>query len=529
MDAGIALTPYSYERLDSLTGYASGMPSPGFYHAVWRGEEPLPLAVGALRQKKQSLSTADLISAEALAQGLAALRGHARVWRSDLLDGATAAFVKDSTEGGETHPLMAALLAAFRGGERGKLAEGTLLPPLTIEIGETLRQEGLSPEVVERAVPLKLLDPEGRRKSQLLHRLVGLGVPGLKRLGGADFVVREDLRQPEESWQLVWTPDFESACIEVALYGATVTEAVVARLTERAEQADRDAEAAALLRLDAALMGLEVPREPLVDLLRAESDFARLARALGHLLYLYRFDEALGTAGSDALAALLEEAFERGVWLLTGVSDGAPVTLDGVARLLEVWRRCQDRLTDRALKDALHTAAHDRARAPALRGAAAGALWSLGSTDDTAILDLVGAFALPEQLGDFLTGLFTLAREAARSTPELMLRLDTLLLAFSDDDFLAALPSLRLAFSFFPPREKNQLARQLLEAHGDSSAPLPALLVTPEAAAEALARENTVFALLAELTSPPSFPPTKEAPRGYPRGRKGAGGMDAIP
>ena len=28
---GIALTPYSYERLDSLTGYEAGMPNPGFY------------------------------------------------------------------------------------------------------------------------------------------------------------------------------------------------------------------------------------------------------------------------------------------------------------------------------------------------------------------------------------------------------------------------------------------------------------------------------------------------------------------
>ena len=246
-------------------------------------------------------------------------------------------------------------------------------------------------------------------------------------------------------------------------------------------------------------MGLELPREPLVVLLRAESDFARLARALGHLLYLYRFDEALGTAGSNELATLLEEAFERGVWLLTGVSDGAPVTLEGIARLIEVWRRCQDRLTDRALKDALQAAAHDRARAPALRGAAAGALWSLGSTDDTVVLDLVGAFALPEQLGDFLTGLFTLAREAARSTPELMLRLDTLLLAFSDDDFLAALPSLRLAFSFFPPREKNQLARQLLVAHGDVSAPLSALVVHPEVATETLRLEGKLIALWERL------------------------------
>ena len=34
-DRGIALTPYSYERLDNLKGYESGMPNPGFYHQAW--------------------------------------------------------------------------------------------------------------------------------------------------------------------------------------------------------------------------------------------------------------------------------------------------------------------------------------------------------------------------------------------------------------------------------------------------------------------------------------------------------------
>ncbi len=81
-ERGIALTPYSFERLDAHTGYASGMPSPGFYQALWDGIEPLPLAVRALRDRKQEVSTADLITAEALARGLAALRGHPRAERT---------------------------------------------------------------------------------------------------------------------------------------------------------------------------------------------------------------------------------------------------------------------------------------------------------------------------------------------------------------------------------------------------------------------------------------------------------------
>ena len=38
-ERGIALTPYSFERLDSLTGYEAGMPNRGFYQQIWRDRE----------------------------------------------------------------------------------------------------------------------------------------------------------------------------------------------------------------------------------------------------------------------------------------------------------------------------------------------------------------------------------------------------------------------------------------------------------------------------------------------------------
>ena len=37
--AASRLTPYSYERLDSLRGYEAGMPNPGFYHRLWQDRE----------------------------------------------------------------------------------------------------------------------------------------------------------------------------------------------------------------------------------------------------------------------------------------------------------------------------------------------------------------------------------------------------------------------------------------------------------------------------------------------------------
>ena len=498
-DIGIALTPYSFERLDAHTGYASGMPSPGFYQALWDGIAPMTLAMTAMRDKKQSVSTADLITADTIAAGLASFRGHERVFRSDVLDGARAALVKDTIEG-DSHPVMAALLAAFRGGERGRLADGTRRPPLAIEVTETLESAGLWPAPFARTVDLRLRNTEERHHSRLLHRAVALGLRGFRRIGGTDFTTRTDLADPSERWEIVWTPELEGDCIESALYGGTWIEAVTARFAERAAHAQRDAAEVAQICLDATRCGLDALTQSLAAqltaVIRDESEFARLTVALGHLLYLYRFDDTLGSAGGALYLDLLAEAYERGIWLLATLGDGSPPVLDGVARMLDARRRCPERLVIEPLRDVLHIAAHDRARAPSLRGAAAGGLFAIGDAEGLAIADLVQAFARPEQLGDFLTGLFTVAREAVKSEPRLMLRLDELLLAFSDDDYLAALPALRLAFSFFPPREKHQLVRRMLEALGDHSAPLPALAVSAGTAAAALSLESRLVAAL---------------------------------
>jgi hypothetical protein len=41
---------------------------------------------------------------------------------------------------------------------------------------------------------------------------------------------------------------------------------------------------------------------------------------------------------------------------------------------------------------------------------------------------------------------------------------------WADDQFLLALPALRQAFAFFPPRERERLARSILRAHGRGEA-----------------------------------------------------------
>jgi len=511
-ERGIALTPYSYQRLDSLTGYEAGMPNPGFYHQVWEdtraGERGtyrklLAQAAAVLRGRGQAVSAADLIAVEATAQGLAALRGHEEVWRRDLVDGIVSALIKDEIAYGQVHPFLDAVYDVFRGDARGYLAAGAELPPLVHDIRLCLHEHDLDPRTEMRTVELDLFAPEDLARSRVLHRLYGLGIAGYVRAGGSDLVARTDLSHLWEQWNIQWSPDLEANCIEAALYGPTLADASGARLLERAIKAERDAEKAARILLDASLMGLDLLAasfyEQLTRLIRQDSSFIGVTGALGHLLYLYRYDEVLGTAGLEGVGALLIEAFRRGLWLLEGLGQAEEQDqplLRGVSALLETVERCAATLPlDRGeLVDVLKRVSVDAGRTPVLRGAVTGALWTLGEAATDQLVAGMHYFAAPSMVGDYLAGLFHLAREAAQRQPELILSLDELLAGYDDEEFLEALPALRLAFSYFAPREKYHMARTLFqEQEADDAAPVIALEVSPETAARVLAFETRLF------------------------------------
>lgn len=517
LESGIALTTYSYERLDNLTGYSSGMPSPGFYEHAWRqrsdeaGFSHQPLLaelVRELRQRKQILSTADLIAVETSARTLAALRGRSHVWRRDLVDAVISALIKDELEYGCKSPFIDAVHAVLRGKRRGKLAEGTRVPPLVADIRKSLAEAGLEMSRIERTVELNLLDSADLAKSRLMHRLTILKVAGFDRVGGTDFLARDDLKKLWERWRLRWSPEFEATSIEAARYGTSIAEAAGARLIEIAADFERDAVAAAKLLVNVAQAGIETMSGPLLDrlgqLIHEEGQFASAATALGHLLFLYCFDEAFGTKQQPRVGAILAEAFARSLWLLEslGTSPGNDAgQIRGLQAMLDTIRRAGQPLkldTDEFVA-VLQRVEGDQQKPPQVRGACAGILWTLGSADDGRILMDLMEFADADRLGDFLTGLFALAREVAQRDPELVSAIDRLLLDFGVDDFMAALPSLRMAFTFFTPREKHHMLTTLFRSLGIIDVePLTSLTVDASTAAEALAVEERIMEAIAK-------------------------------
>ncbi|QEG41469.1 DUF5682 family protein [Roseimaritima ulvae] len=512
VERGVALTTYSYERLDNLTGYNAGMPSPGFYEHAWQqrqaGEsfdhQPLLIQlVAALRERNQTLSTADLIAVETSAQAFAALRGRGHVWRCDLIDAATSSLIKDELEYDCGSPFIDAVHEVLRGNRQGQLAAGTRVPPLVQEIRRQLDAFSLQPSRRPETVELDLSDEADLRKSRLLHQLQILDVQGFRRQAGTDFLTRENLQRLWESWQLRWTPEFESSCIEASRFGTKLEDAVASCLTAQAGQQQRDAAAAAELLVQAAQAGVESLSQSLLkslsQLIAQEPRFVQASACLRHLLFLYCFDEALGTTRLPALQGLVRETFSRSLWLLESVgrqTTNDPGLLRGMQAIQETYRRVEDILDwDNAdFTAVLARVQADRHKPPQLRGGAAGMLWGLGTaTDDSVLADLL-YFSDPDQLGDFLSGLFSLARELVQRHPQLVQSIDQVLLQYGAEDFQTALPALRLAFTSFTPREKHHMLATLFDSLGLTSIqPLSPLQVDEQTMLEATAIEDRIF------------------------------------
>lgn len=482
-EVGSFLVPYSFKRLDAFAGYQSGMPSPEYYQRLW--DDGPASAAGALveliatrlRERGQLVSTADLIGARSLTEGLARLRGHTDPARTDLLDGLAGALISDDLERPlpwsrrgaltpGTHPVVVEMTAALTGDRVGRLHADTPAPPLVADVEGTLDRLSLA-EPGGRV--LNLTEPAHLERSRALHRLRLLGVPGFRREHGP--VAGSDVTA-EEHWDLSDDESRLPAVIEAGALGATLGDAAQTVLERRLASAGGDLDLLADLLFDAALCGRTELTDRLGEAVAAGvdgcGDLAAVGRALSAALALWRHDHLFGTAGSDLHAAVITSSADRALWLAEGLHSGPGPAQVGRLKALAAVRDAVRYAPDLAapapqVAGIARRVAADPAAPPDLRGAAAGLAWTLGTAEP------VETTRDPRKLGDWLAGLFALAREevlAETGDRGTLGAVDRIVGAMTHDEFLEALPALRQAFGFFPPRERAEIAEFIAAAGG---------------------------------------------------------------
>ena len=490
-EAGSYLVPYDYRRLDRFTGYASGMPSPAWYERLFE-HGPVDAAdhtetaiAEALRKAGQVVSTADRIAWHTQAEALAMMRGHRSILRTDLLDAALATLIKDSidtppawgssgTLPAGTHPALVTMLAAMTGTRQGKLASGTRQPPLVADVEARLIAAELEPHVKPQTVAIDWTEEKDRNRARILHSLILLGIPGVDRTEGPKAA---GTLPPRETFRLARHRDMQGMLIEAARWGGTLPMAATARLVAMAEQAEGNLPVLAdylSLALFAGLSSLDNELTArLGNGIAATHEIGPIGEAARNLVNLYRFGDIFGENAHESLGRLCTTVFSRIHWLIEviGNPEEGVRAISAILACRDMIRDCPGLPVDRAsFLETLGRCLVNPETAPAVAGSALGCLIACGENDSDGAAERIRLFSRPDQLGDFLSGLFALSREEIGTGTTVLKSVTDLVTGWAMDEFLIALPAMRRAFAWFPPRERERLARAILRIYGFSEA-----------------------------------------------------------
>ncbi len=480
---------YTFEEADRLNGYASGMPYVNFYEMIWTklldgapgpygraAVEWLAALTRKLREQQEHVSTSDAIEAYSMFQGLASLRGKREGGVYELLDATLSSFVKGERTLATEKPLEE-LKLLLTGDRIGIVAPNPLSIPIVENFKTLCRESGL--QIKTTGKHKKVLElygkPEHRRMSQLFQ-CIGYLVPDFAtRQSGPDWLADRDMNLIRETWTYTYSSRIEARLIESSLYGGTVREAAARKL----EEALRDVpdhhsgeHAKALLR--ALLMGLQDTAgglyESLHAALRRDGNFLSLCETLGILNRLQQHGRMLGLEADKQIPKLVLEAYSNAVDKLMRLArtneNEHPAIIQGLKLLAMLAGSPDGQFESEGFRSHIDELLADRGLPPQLEGVCMAIAIALGDQTREELVGrargyIRGTAEQAKLTAPYLQGVFEIARDAFLYDDSLLEELHYLIGELPHDDFIAMVPDLRLAFTYFTPMETGLIAQRV--------------------------------------------------------------------
>lgn len=490
-DQGVYLMPYSMEAADALNGYASGMPFPGFYQKIWEGmkETDAPYGGAVLdmivasgketRRKEGYLSTYDEICACAMARGLADLRGKPEPGAYELLDAVLTSFVKGEYTMASDAP-MRILRKRMTGSGVGELCPQADVPPIIHDFQAQCRKFGLkAASTLESEATLSIFsNKKHRQESMFFHRTNFLKAGFSRKIKGPNLQLKKDRNLLREIWKYKWNAQVNAALIDVSVYGATIEECASGLVKEELKK-DLPARDSALLLTQVFEMGLREQLGPVYDrvqeLMLLDTDFYSLADGVKSLMMM---EELAGLYGSGLKPGrLIHLGCRKLVTLLPSMvrikDEDLGRCMNALKLLYQLTGREGDSFgTEReGFFDALDRMCRDGQIHPGLNGCIHGILYGSGRETAREVEQTCRGYlgGTGEQLfctAQFFKGLFFTARDLVFIGEEFLKMLDEFYGSVSEDEFMELLPELRMAFTYFTPRETDKIAAMAAGLHG---------------------------------------------------------------
>ncbi|KQO18166.1 DUF5682 family protein [Paenibacillus sp. Leaf72] len=484
---------YTFEEADRLNGYASGMPYVNYYELIWNKllqhkTEPynqtalalLSELMRKLRKGQEEVSTSDAIEAYSMFQGLAVLRGKREGGVYELLDAALSSFVKGERTLATDKPLEE-LRLLLTGDKIGIVAPNPFTVPIVEDFKNRCSASGL--QIKTTGKHKKVLDLYAKAEHRLLSQLLQCAsflVPDFAiRESGPDWVAYRHMNLVRETWVYAYSSRIEARLIENSLYGGTLKEAAARKIGERIQELpDHHSGEIANALLQALLMGLQDTARRLYEqvqaALRKDGNFLSLCQTLTVLNRLRQHGRLLGLAADEQLPLLVAEAYNNAVDKLLGLaaihSDEHPAIIQGLKLLAMLAESSESHFQNDTFRGHLSELLSDPKLSPQLEGVAMAILAGLGDRTREEMVERARSYVrgTPEQAkqtAKYLQGMFEIARDAFLYDDLLLGELNYLIEELPPDDFIAMVPELRLAFTYFTPMETSLIAERVAKRH----------------------------------------------------------------
>lgn len=489
-DQSVYLMPYSMEAADSLNGYASGMPFPGFYQKIWESfREGTPyqktvldfiVASGRETRKEEGyLSTFDEICACQMTEGLAQLRGKREPGTYELFDAVLSSYIKGEYTIATDTPVRI-LKRLMTGNTLGELCGHAAVPPIVQDFNEKCKNFGLkNTSTLENEVTLSIFSSKKHRQmSMFFNRVDFLHTNYARKVKGPNLQLRKDKNLMREIWRYKWNIQVQAALIDVSVHGATIEEAIVSIIKDMLKK-DMNAGKCAILLTQIFEMGLENQLEEvyirICSLMQTDSDFYSLADALTSIRMMCDMAE-LYHSRLD-FKELLHVGVRRLIILLPSMTrikeDSLKACMEALKLLYQIVTEYVTDNFDVEREEyiaALFKMQEDSQIQPGLNGCVNGILYGSKNRSEREVEQACYGYlkGTREQMlmtAQFFHGLFCTARDLLFIDKAFMKLLDGFFGEVQEMEFMELLPELRMAFAYFTPREIDKIASIVAKMH----------------------------------------------------------------
>ena len=296
-----------------------------------------------------------------------------------------------------------------------------------------------------------------------------------------------------ENLRFHWNSQVTAALIDKSASGGTIEEACTT-LISRTLLHECGAKEVAKLLVQAFLMGLSDKQNQwnlrLEQVFTEDGDFFSLTGGLSHLVTLYELQDLYQTRNYLRLEEMMESCFGKLIILLPSMAGIADEQLkdcmEACLLLYRLTRKEKFSSMESVLKEAFEALCEKKNIHPGLKGAVLGLLYSYDHEKKEEISrELLGYIrGTKEKVKEtavFMRGLFFTARDLVFVSGDFVEMIDFLLKRLNGDELMELLPELRMAFSYFTPKEIDRIAGKAAALYGKDKGILQrGTMVTPK-------------------------------------------------